>query len=332
MLYKPLFIRDVYVKRNLVMAPMAGITDAPFRALAKDGGAGMVCTEMISAKALLYRDRKTLKMLRLSKAEQPVCVQLFGAEPAAIAEAARIVEAAGADVLDINFGCPVPKITRSGAGAKLLENERAMTAIMEAAVKAVTIPVTIKIRTGLTEKDNVAPRIVQLAQESGISAVTVHGRAAEHGHSGKPDLGAIKEAVVNAHIPVIGNGGITDEISAGHFLKETGCAGLMIGRGAIGNYSIFNRIEQYLDTGTVGREPSWEERIALLKKHALMSLGCYGEPYGFIHLRKIAPFYLKGLPNAAKIRSRFNTIIRFTELDELFKEIWQSPYFENETL
>jgi tRNA-dihydrouridine synthase B len=324
----PLKIGSLTLANNLIMAPMAGITDLPFRTLAKEGGAGLVCTEMASATALVHGDEKTMHLMTIGDNERPVSVQLFGAKPEIMAGAAKIAQDAGADIIDINFGCPVRKIVKSGAGVKLVENQSLMVSIMESVVRSVQVPVTIKIRTGLTPDENVAPAIVKLARESGVAMVVVHGRAASDGHSGKANLAMLREAASGAQVPVIGNGGIHDELSADHFLTESRVDGLMIGRGAIGDPVIFKRIETYLNTGQILPSPSWEERIAVLKRHAALSADYYGEKRGITILRKVAAYYLKGLPNASKTRDRFNRITTLKELDELLATIWESPYFD----
>lgn len=324
---KPLVIGSVVLKNNLIMAPIAGITDLPFRAIAKEGGAGLVCTEMISAKALVHNDARTKKILAVSKDEHPISVQIFGSEPRVMGEASRIAQDAGADIIDINFGCPVPKIVKSGAGIKAVENEKLMADIMESAVKSVNIPVTIKIRIGRDPKENAAPQIVKIAQESGIKMAAIHGRPASSGHSGNVNLEAIACAVQNSMIPIVGNGGIADELSAKHFIDKTGCAGLMIGRAAIGDPEIFARIESYLKTGKVLSSITWEKRIEYLKENAIRSCKFYGEQIGLVRLRKTAPYFLRGLPNSSSIRNKFNYITTLGELDEILSGIWISPYF-----
>ncbi len=325
----PLTIGTIKLRNNLVMAPMAGITDLPFRELAREGGAGLVCTEMISARALAYRDEKTLAMIKFSDKERPVSVQLFGSDPCVMADAAVIAQDLGADIIDINLGCPVRKIVKSGAGVKLTEDDKNMTAVMENVVKKVSVPVTIKIRIGLLEEENTAPQIIALAAACGISAVTVHGRPASVHHKGRPDLAAVATAVASSRLPVIGNGGIIDELSAGEFLDHTGCAGLMIGRAAIGDTDLFRRLTHFFETGDALSTPPWEYKIELLKKHAKRSVEHYGERTGLLRLRKVAPFYLKGLPNAASIRNRFNRTVTLEELDSLLMEIRRSSYFED---
>ncbi|MCX5781644.1 MAG: tRNA dihydrouridine synthase DusB [Elusimicrobia bacterium] len=323
-----LIIGNLKLRNNLVMAPMAGITDLPFRILAKKGGAGLVCTEMISARALVYGDQKTMKLLTISPEEHPVSVQIFGSEPDIMEKAALIVENEGADILDINFGCPVKKIIKSGAGSKLLENEKLMSDIMTKVVNCVRIPVTIKIRIGQNLNENVAPQVAKLSENCGVSMVSVHGRYASQGHSGKPVLEAVEKTVASVKIPVAGNGGINDEFSAKKFIEKTKCKALMIGRAAIGDFRIFQRIEHFLNTGETLTQPTWEERINLLKNHAKMSIDYYGEKKGLLILRKVAAYYLRGMPNASRIRNKFNRILKRSELDSLLEEIWQSPYFE----
>ena len=320
-------IGSVKLSNNLIMAPMAGITDVPFRALAKEGGAGLVCTEMVSATALVYGDKKTRKIIELSSGEHPVSVQIFGSKPLHMAEAARISEDLGADIVDINFGCPVRKIVKSGAGVKALENEKTAADIMEAVANKIKVPATIKIRTGNTPEQNIAPDMVKLAEKCGIKMVTVHARPAAWGHTGKPNLSAVKEAVSVAGIPVVGNGGVTDEISAKEFIAQTGCSGLMIGRAAIGDPMLFNRIDHYLLHGDKLHGATMEDRLTFLKRHAVLSCAHYGEKTGMIILRKVASYYLKGLPNASRIRDSFNKLTKLAELDPLLEGVWESPYF-----
>lgn len=324
---EPLVIGTVRLKNNLIMAPMAGITDLPFRKLARAGGAGLVCTEMVSSKALTYKDSKTLHLMTLSKDEHPVSVQLFGSNPRDLAEAAKLAEGAGADIVDINMGCPVRKIVKTGAGAKLIENEVVLGQVMESVVKAVKVPVTIKMRTGSRPEENVAPRVVEIAHNAGVSMAVVHGRPASAGHVGKADLEAIARTVEVSRIPVVGNGGVTDDESARGFFEATGCAGLMIGRAAIGDCGLFGRIERCLAGGAQENGPTWEDRLGSLREHAALSAEHYGEKKGIVLLRKIAPYYLKGLPNASKIRGVINTIETLKALDDLLATVWDSPYF-----
>jgi tRNA-dihydrouridine synthase B len=316
-----LSIGKVKLNNNILLAPMAGLTDLPLRLLAKQGAAGLVCTEMVSAKALVYGDEKTKKLLTILDKERPVAAQIFGADAHSMSQAAKIVQDIGADVLDINLGCPVKKIAKAGAGVKLLANEKLVSKILESVVKSVEIPVTIKIRIGLLPGQNVAPEIIKIAQACGIKMVTVHARSASEGHSGSPDLNAFAKACSGAKIPIVGNGGITDEESALEFLKIPNCSGIMIGRGALGNYSIFKRLEEFFKTGKKTSLPTKKEKIKWLKQHAMYSTKFYGEKKGLIIMRKAAHYYVKDMPNAAKIRADINTIITLQDFNELIEKI-----------
>jgi tRNA-dihydrouridine synthase B len=324
----PLVVGTLQLASNILLAPMAGVTDQPFRILSKAGGAGLVCTEMVSARALVYRNEKTIRLMAAAPQERPVSVQIFGGEPAIMAEAARMVEAYGADCVDINFGCPVRKIMKAGAGARLIDDIDRMAAIMEQVVRSVTVPVTVKIRIGREPGENVAPAIVRRAEQAGVRMVAVHARPASAGHAGEPDIAALAAAAAAAEeMPVIGNGGIVDPQTARRFL-QAGCAGIMIGRAAIGDPDIFSRIAATLNGQEQLPAPSWEERIRSLKQHAGLAAAYYGEAHGMTLLRKVAGHYLKGLPNTARIRQRFSTLSTLAALDDALSLIWQSSYFE----
>lgn len=303
---KKIKIGNIKLDNNIFLAPMAGITDLPLRMLAKEGGAGLVYTEMVSSKGLVYSDEKTRKILEMKKKERPVSAQIFGGDAYSMGEAAKIVESLGADIVDINLGCPVRKVAKAGAGAKLLANEKLTAKILSTVVKNVKVPVTIKIRIGLLPGQNVAPEIIKIAQESGIKLVAVHARPASQGHSGNPDFNAFARACEISKIPVIANGGIIDELSAKRFLDIPNCAGIMIGRGAIGNYSIFKRIESFINKNKTLPKPTLQERIGWFKKHAKYSMKHYGEEKGLVLMRKVAHYYVKDLPNASKVRAMFN--------------------------
>ncbi|MDR1245260.1 MAG: tRNA dihydrouridine synthase DusB [Endomicrobium sp.] len=312
-----LLIGNIKLKNNILLAPMAGLTDLPLRRLAKQGGAGLVYTEMVSAKALVYGDKKTKKLLTILDEERPVSAQIFGGDSHSMSEAAKIVQDLGADIVDINLGCPVRKIAKAGAGVKLLANEKLVSRILESVVKSVKIPVTIKIRIGLLPRQNVAPEIIKIAQDCGIKMVAVHARLAFQGHSGTPDLNAFAQSCDVAKIPIIGNGGIIDEETALEFLKIPNCAGIMIGRGAVGNYSIFRRIEEFFKTGKKLSLPTKKEKIKWLKQHVIYSTGFYGEKKGLVLMRKVAHYYVKDMPNAAKIRSEINNMTTLDDFNNL---------------
>ncbi|MDR3306311.1 MAG: tRNA dihydrouridine synthase DusB [Endomicrobium sp.] len=311
----------IKLKNNILLTPMAGLTDLPLRRLAKQGGAGLVYTEMASAKALVYGDEKTKKLLTILDEERPVAAQIFGGDIHSMSEAAKIVQDIGADILDVNLGCPVRKVAKAGAGAKLLANEKLVSKILELVVKSVEIPVTIKIRIGLLPGQNVAPEIIKIAQDCGVKMVAVHARPASQGHSGAPDLNAFAQACNGAKIPIIGNGGIVDEETALAFLETPNCSGIMIGRGAVGNYSIFERLEEFFKTGVKVPPASKKEKVKWLKQHALYSTEFYGEKKGLILMRKVAHYYVKDAPNAAKIREKINSITTLEDFNELIKTI-----------
>ncbi|MDR0978324.1 MAG: tRNA dihydrouridine synthase DusB [Endomicrobium sp.] len=316
-------IGNIRLKYNIFFAPMAGLTDLPMRLIAKEEGAGLVYTEMISAKALVCGSKKTRKLLTILYKERPVAVQIFGSDAATMSEAAKIIEGAGADILDINLGCPVKKIAKAGAGAKLLTNKLLLSKILETIVKSIKIPVTIKIRTGLVYGQNIAAEIINTAHNCGVKMVAVHARPAIQMHSGSPDLCAFAQAcsIAGKKIPIIGNGGIVDEETALSFLKIPNCTGIMVGRGAIGNYSIFKRLEKFFKTGIKSPPPSQKEKLKWLQQHVLYAVDLYGEKRGLILMRKVIPYYIRDVANAAKIRSRVNNITVIKDFIDLIRTI-----------
>lgn len=318
---KKLKIGNIELDNNVILAPMAGITDLPLRILAKRNGAGLVYTEMVSAKALVYRDEKTKKLLEISDKEKPIAAQMFGGDIYSMSEAAKIVSDMGADIVDVNLGCPARKIVKVGAGVKLLANEKLVSEILESVVKSVDIPVTIKIRIGLLSGQNIASEIIRIAQNCGIQMVAIHARPASQGHCGKPDLQLFAAACSNAKIPIVANGGIIDEETAARFLQIPNCAGLMIGRAAIGNYSIFKRLEHFIKSGRILPLASKKEKIEWLKQHAKYSIERYGDKKGLVTMRKVAHYYVKDLPNATKIRKMVNAMTTLADFNELIKFI-----------
>jgi len=315
-----LSIGNIKLKNCLLLAPMAGISDLPLRELAISGGAGLVYTEMVSATALSYNDKKTYKLLKTSETEPIVAAQIFGNNPLVMAESAKKIQDLGYKIIDINMGCPAKKIAKVNAGAKLLENPSNIAKILETVVKSVSVPVTAKTRIGLTKGQNVAGEILKIAQESGIKMLTIHARYAENGHSGNPDIEAFEQAIADATIPVVANGGITDIKTAEKFLKVPKCSGLMIGRGAIGDYDIFKRIEAFFNGDKLLPAPSISKRINWLKKHVMASVAFYGEQKGLVILRKIIPYYIKDIPNASQIRNQFNKFTTLKEFNDLFSK------------
>jgi tRNA-dihydrouridine synthase B len=319
-----LAIGKIELSSNIILAPMAGITNFPVRLLAKMGGASLVYTEMVSAKALVYNDEKTKKLIEISDEERPVAAQIFGSDVYTMVNAAKIIRDMGADIVDINLGCPVKKIISTGAGIRLLADEKKVAKILGSVVKSVDIPVTIKIRIGFLPGQNIANEIIKTAQDCGIKMVVVHARAASQGHKGKPDLEAFANACYDSEIPVIANGGIVDEKTASDFLRISNCAGIMIGRGAIGNYSIFNKLIEFFDNHKIELLPSKKEKIKWLKQHAKYSIKHYGEKKGLLIIRKVAPYYIKNLPNASKIRNMINMTTNFSDFNELIKSIQEN--------
>jgi len=299
---------------------MSGITDLPLRSLAKKGGAGLVYTEMVSAKALVRGDEKTKKLLKVSCAEKPVAVQIFGADAYSMAEASKVIRDMGvAEIVDINLGCPVKKVMKAGAGAKLLSDGKLVSKILESVVKSIDVPVTVKIRIGFMPGENVAPEIIRIAQNCGVRMVAVHARYVSQGHSGKPDIESFAAACDSAEVPVIANGGIADEHTAADFLQVPNCRGIMIGRAALGNYSIFRKLGEFFNSGKKLSSPSKEEKVKWLKEHIKYSVEYYGEKKGLVIIRKTAGYYVKNLPDAARIRAMFNKASTLSDFDELIK-------------
>ena len=328
----PLKIGNFIAPNNLVLAPMAGITDTPFRILCLKGGAGLVCAEMVSAHALHYGNPKSGRMLTVAEKEHPVSMQIFGADAQTIEEAARQAQARGADMIDLNAGCPVKKINKAGAGCVLMKDELKLGHLVEAAVKAVSIPVTLKTRIALNHKEILAVRLAKLAQNAGAAAITLHARAAVDVHTGAPNIEAVGEACAAVDIPVIGNGGIVNAEVAKQFL-DAGCAGVMIGRGAIGNPFIFSEIKLALETpSSTLRAPSpsgGEERgIPVAQKRLQIYLALirenvayYGERIGVNRSRKTAGYWISNFPNAAEVRGQFVRLDTLAEIEQLFAQV-----------
>ena len=317
----PLQIGSFTAANNLLLAPMAGITDSPFRVLCLKGGAGIVCAEMVSAHALHYGNVKSGRMLQVNPKEHPVSMQIFGSDEATIAEAARNAEAQGADIVDLNAGCPVKKINKAGAGCVLMKDEAKLGRLIEAAVKSVKIPVTLKTRIALTHKELLGARLAKLAQNAGASAVTLHARAAVDVHSGPPNIEAVAEACSAVTIPVIGNGGILTADTARQFL-QAGCAGVMIGRGAVGNPFIFQDIQDAF----AGKEPSShtpKSRLAVYLDLIRENVAYYGERIGVNRSRKTAGYWIKDFPNAAEVRGLFVRLDALADIEKLFTRTLQ---------
>lgn len=309
-----LTIGNVELKNNVILAPMAGVTDLPFRVLCKEQGAGLLCMEMVSAKAIYYGSKSTEELMKISPAEMPVSLQLFGSDADIMADMAKKIEEKPFAVLDINMGCPVPKVVNNGEGSALMKNPKLAEEIITKMVRAVKKPVTVKIRKGFDEAHLNAVEMAKIAEASGAAAVAVHGRTREQYYAGKADwncIRAVKEAV---KIPVIGNGDVTDALSAERLLKETGCDGVMVGRAAQGNPFIFREITEYLETGVIPPKPTPAEVRATIERHARMQMEEKGEYTGVREMRKHLSWYTVGYPNSAKYRQMINSMETMEEL------------------
>ncbi len=321
-LIHPLQIGSVTLKNNLVLAPMAGITDVPFRVLCLKGGAGLVCAEMVSAHALHYGNEKSGRMLQVHPQEHPVSMQIFGSDEQTIEEAARQAQAAGADIIDLNAGCPVKKINKAGAGCVLMKDEKKLARLLTAAVKSVKIPVTLKTRIALNHHEFLGDKLAKLAEDCGAAAVTLHARAAVDMHSGEPDVDALAKACAGVKIPVIGNGGVTDAARVKDFL-QAGCAGVMIGRGAVGNPFIFQDIVDTFE-GRAFEPLTCQKRIAVYLKLVEENVAYYGERIGINRSRKTAGYWLSGFPNASAVRGQFVRLDTLSDVRALLSDAMQA--------
>ena len=313
-------IGNIRLGAPVALAPMAGITDMPFRVICKELGCGLVVSEMVSAKGLLYKNVKTFDMLRIAPEERPAAIQLFGSVPQELARAAKIVEADGADIVDFNMGCPVPKIVNNGEGSALMKNPQLAYEILARMADAVKIPVTVKIRAGWDADHINAPEIAQLAEKAGVVAIAVHGRTREQFYNGKAEWGVIKAVKDAVKIPVFGNGDILSAEDGLRMFKETGCDGLMIGRGADGNPWIFKEIISALNGDAQRFEPSLNERMDMIVRHLKMLISFKGEVIAVKEMRRHAGAYLKGMPMAAEYRRRINALNTFDEFKLLAEE------------
>ncbi len=308
-------IGNVTLENNVILAPMAGVTDLPFRLLCREQGAGLLCMEMVSAKAVHYNNKNTEALLEIHPDEQPVSLQLFGSEPDIMAETAKRIEERPFAILDVNMGCPVPKVVNNHEGSALMKNPKLVEEIITALVKAIDKPVTVKIRKGFDDEHVNAVEIAKIAEACGAAAVAVHGRTREQYYSGKADWDIIRQVKEAVSIPVIGNGDVTDAYTAKKLVEETGCDGIMIGRASRGNPWIFKEITQYLDTGVMPERPSLEEVRSTILRHAQLQLKYKGEYIGMREMRKHIAWYTAGYPHSAKLRQQVNEIETFEDLE-----------------
>jgi nifR3 family TIM-barrel protein len=296
---------------------MAGVTDLPFRLLCKEQGAGLLCMEMVSAKAIQYNNKNTKALLEIHPEEPPVSLQLFGSEPDVISEIAKQIEELPFSILDINMGCPVPKIVKNGEGSALMKNPKLVHEIVSKTVKAIEKPVTVKIRKGFDDSCINAVEIAKIIENAGAAAVAVHGRTREQFYSGKADWDIIRQVKEAVSIPVIGNGDVVSGESAIAMMKQTGCDGVMIGRGAQGNPWIFSELIEYERTGKMPERPSLEEMKNMMLRHAQLQLQYKGEYLGIREMRKHVAWYTTGLANSAKLRAEINAVETYEQLESL---------------
>ena len=315
-----LTIGNVCLNGNVILAPMAGVTDLPFRLLCKEQGADLICTEMVSAKGIMYHNKNTEELLRIDDRERPVSLQLFGSDPDIISEQARRIEERNFDILDINMGCPVPKVVNNGEGSALLKNIPLAAEIIEKTVKAIQKPVTVKFRKGFGNDDVQAVEMAKAAEAAGAAAVVVHGRTREQYYSGKADWDIIGQVKQSVSIPVIGNGDIFTPQDAKAMMEQTGCDGIMVARAARGNPWIFHQIKTFLETGEELEKPSFETVCRMILRHAKMQVEWKGEKRGILEMRSHAAWYTSGYPHSATLRRKMNDIQTYETLEKMLRE------------
>lgn len=322
MYLKKLKIGNVELENNLILAPMAGVTNLPFRIICKEFGPGLVCTEMASSRAMFHNDQKTKRLFNTEGEKRPISFQIFGSDEETMAYSAKYVSEF-ADIIDINMGCPAPKVVKNGDGSKLLLDLEQAEKVIKAVVENSKVPVTLKIRKGWDKENIVATEIAKIAEDAGISAITVHGRTRSEFYSGKADLEIIKKVKETVKIPVIGNGDIVDEESAYNMFEKTNVDGIMIGRGSFGNPWIFRNIKHYLETGEKLPVPSNDEKLEVMKKHINLAVAEKGE-IAVKELRKHISWYTKNLKNSSEFRSKMNTIETKEELLEMLEAYFKT--------
>ena len=317
MYLKKLKIGNVELDNNLILAPMAGVTDLSFRKICKEFEPGLVCTEMVSSKAIFYDDSKTKLLMNTEGEKRPISMQIFGSDEETMGYAAKYVSEL-ADIVDINMGCPAPKVVKNGDGSKLLLDIEKAEKVIKSVVKNSTKPVTLKLRKGWDLNNIVAVEFAQMAENAGVSAITIHGRTRTEMYSGKADLDIIKKVKESVKIPVIGNGDIVDEESALKMFEYTGVDGIMIGRGTFGNPWIFEKIKYFLETGEKLPEVSKEEKLRVIKKHIELELQEKEEITAIREMRKHIAWYTKNMPNSSEFRNEINKI---EDKDALIKKV-----------
>ena len=305
----------------LALGPMAGVTDLPFRMLCKEQGCDLLYTEMVSAKAISYHNKNTIPLMEIADGEHPVALQLFGSEPELMGEIAAQVAEGPADIIDVNMGCPVPKIVGNGEGSALMKNPELVYQILSSMTRQCKKPVTVKIRAGFDEDHLNAVEVAQAAESAGVAAIAVHGRTRMQYYSGKADWQIIRQVKEAVHIPVIGNGDVIDGPSAKRLLDETGCEGIMIARAARGNPWIFHEVKHFLATGEELPKPQLPELLAMIVRHAKLMAECKGEYTAVREMRKHVAWYTAGRPHSASIRNQVNQIDNLEDLIGLTRNI-----------
>lgn len=323
MYLKKIKIGNVELQNNLILAPMAGVTDLPFRIIVEKFNPGLVCTEMVSSKALFYDDEKTKQLLKCDGEKRPISMQIFGSDPETMGFATKYVSKL-ADIVDINMGCPAPKVVKNGDGSKLLLNLNKVEEIVKAVVANSKVPVTLKYRKGWNNNNIVACEVAKIAEKNGISAITIHGRTRDEFYSGKVDLDIIKKVKESVNIPVIGNGDIIDEESAKNMFEYTGVDGIMIGRGTMGNPWIFEQIQHYLKTGEKLLSPTNKEKYEILREHIELDIFYKGETVALNEMRKHIAWYTRNMPNSSIFRNEINHIENKEMLIKKIKEYFST--------
>ncbi len=321
---KPLKIGTLTLERPIILAPMAGVTDLPFRLLCKEKGAELLCMEMVSAKAIFYNNKNTESLMEVHPDERPVSLQLFGSDPQIMADMARRIEDRPFDILDVNMGCPVPKVVNNGEGSALMKNPKLVEQILSSMVKATKKPVTVKIRKGFDDEHVNAVEIAKIAESCGVAAVAVHGRTREQYYSGKADWDIIRQVKEAISIPLIGNGDITDPISARAMIDETGCDGIMIARATRGNPWIFGQIAEYLEKGVMPQPVDREEMRRTILRHADLMVQYKGEYLAIREMRKHIAWYTTGMPHSARFRGMINEMETLEQLKDSVNRLFEA--------